>query len=1071
MAPASPVKRTHRQRALLWVVAALAVVTSLYALGGFVLLPRLVRGQLIQYGAQQLHSQLRVGAVRFNPFTLHGQISDFELTTAGGAPLARFARLDVSAALSSLWRGVVTLKDVQLDAPALELQVDRDGTLDWAHLAEALPAQGSAPTAAPHPLGVRIEALRLHAGRIHFEDRSHDRPFSTVLDPIELELIDFRSAAQFNNQVHLSARTLAGERLEWNGEFSLQPFASSGALQLSALKAATIAAYLGDQLPFALLGGRLDAQASYRWSSGSAASQTVALQSASLTDVKIAPRGPVAATSPWIELPQLQLSGAQADLATHRLQIHELRLQRPSLQLWREPSGAINLLQLLQPSSANASVVAAVPSSPARSDGTRPLPQRSSMAAHSASAAASASAPWSIGLERLKLEDGTLALEDRAVQPAAKLRLSAIGLQLRGFSSAAPEQPLALELSLHVGDGGALTLQGELTRAAPSAHLKLDLQRLDLTALQPYLAQQTDLALYRGSLSAQAELSYASAARSAVGRDSGSQLDVSGSLSVADLAARERTGNSELLNWQSLELSGVHYRQRPDALQIEHITLRRAYGRVMIGPDGTLNVAQVLHPARSGSGTAAAAAAAAAAQTRPTTVPQSAPAPADTAPARMPIRIARIDIRGSTANFTDQSVRPTFSAAILGLHGSIVGLSSAPEARAQVHLSGQIDRYAPVSIDGELNLLAATAYSDLSLNFSNIDLTIFNPYSGKFAGYSIAQGKLSTQMHYHVENRKLQATHHIVIDQLEFGPATENKPAVPLPIKLAASLLKDRHGVISIDLPVSGSVSDPSFRLGPLIWRAALGLLTKAVTAPFSWLGSLFGGGEKLAYVDFEAGSAQLRAEDRQKVAQLAKALIERPQLKLDIPLHTIGAADDRALALAALAQAVSAQQSQLGAASAAASHPRPRVRGARATPEASKSPQLLALEALYRSQFHAAPDYPPELSAPGAGEAASVAGADGAAPPTQAGVSNSASSGTTASSDPDPRSRWLERQLLVKFLPNGAQRDALGRARADAVHDAIVAAGQVSAERIFLTNRLSGGGSAGMSRMELQLQ
>ncbi len=362
---------------------------------------------------------------------------------------------------------------------------------------------------------------------------------------------------------------------------------------------------------------------------------------------------------------------------------------------------------------------------------------------------------------------------------------------------------------------------------------------------------------------------------------------------------------------------------------------------------------------------------------------------------------------------------------------------------------------------GELNLLATTTYTDLSLNFSNIDLTIFNPYSGKFAGYSIAQGKLATQMHYHVENRKLQATHHIVIDQLEFGPATENKPAVPLPIKLAAALLKDRHGVISIDLPVSGTVDDPSFRLAPLIGRALLGLLTKAVTAPFSWLGSVFGGGEQLAYVDFAGGSAQVREDDRPKVAQLAKALGERPQLKLDIPLHTLSVADDRALAQAALAQAAAAAQSELSAAPARAAR---RARGAKPDAlEAAKSPRVLALEALYRARFHADPVYPGEIGAANGSSAGTSAGAAGAA--------SAAAAGMSAANGLDPRATWLEQQLLEKFLPNGAQRDALGRARADAMQAAILAAGQLSPERIFLTNRLSGGGSAGMSRMELQLQ
>ena len=620
---------------------------------------------------------------------------------------------------------------------------------------------------------------------------------------------------------------------------------------------------------------------------------------------------------------------------------------------------------------------------------------------------------------------------------------------------------------MRIGEGGQLHLQGDLTRAAPSAHLTLDLQRLDLTALQPYLAQQTDLALYRGNVSAQAKLSYGAPAVAGAAAP-GPQLDVSGSLSIVDLAARERQGNSELANWQSLELSGVHYQQQPDALQIGHIVLRHAYGRVLIGSDGTLNIAQVLHPQRTSPAPSAAPVSAETA--KPTAPGPAAAAAPSSGEQRMPIRIDRIDISGSTADFTDQSVRPTFSADILGLRGQVVGLSSAPEARAQVHLSGQLDRYAPVAIDGQLNPLATTAYTDLSLNFSNIDLTIFNPYSGKFAGYSIAQGKLATQMHYHVENRILQATHHIVIDQLEFGPATADKPAVPLPVKLAAALLKDRHGVISIDLPVSGSVDDPKFRLGPLIAHALFNLMMKAVTAPFSWLGSLVGGSEQLAYIDFAAGSAQLPEPGQQKVAQLAKALAERPQLKLDIPLHTMGVADDRALAQAALAEAATAKQSELSAAAPKKGPSTPHGRSAKAAGalEAAKSPHLLALEALYRTQFHTDPVYPGDSEASASGTAATVA--DGTAPPATAATATAAAA-SAASGEPDPHVSWLEQQLLVKFLPHGAQREALGRARADAVEAAILAAGQLSAERIFLTNRISGGEAAGMSRMELQLQ
>ena len=150
-------------------------------------------------------------------------------------------------------------------------------------------------------------------------------------------------------------------------------------------------------------------------------------------------------------------------------------------------------------------------------------------------------------------------------------------------------------------------------------------------------------------------------------------------------------------------------------------------------------------------------------------------------------------------------------------------------------------------------MLSAALYTDLAMSFRNIELSTFNPYSGKFAGYNISKGKLTTELHYKVDGRKLDAQHHIIVEQLEFGDKTESKDAVSLPVKLAVALLKDRNGVIDLNLPVTGSLDDPKFKLGPIIWKVFVNILEKAVTAPFALLGSLFGGGPDLQFVDFRA--------------------------------------------------------------------------------------------------------------------------------------------------------------------------------------------------------------------------
>jgi hypothetical protein len=122
------------------------------------------------------------------------------------------------------------------------------------------------------------------------------------------------------------------------------------------------------------------------------------------------------------------------------------------------------------------------------------------------------------------------------------------------------------------------------------------------------------------------------------------------------------------------------------------------------------------------------------------------------------------------------------------------------------------------------------------MKFENIPLPVFNPYSGRFAGYNIAKGSLTTDLQYLIENRKLEAKHHIRIDQLEWGEATASKEAVPLPIKLATSLLKDVDGVINLDVPVNGTLDDPKFRIGPIVWQIIKNILVKVVTAPFRLL-------------------------------------------------------------------------------------------------------------------------------------------------------------------------------------------------------------------------------------------
>jgi hypothetical protein len=581
-----------------------------------------------------------------------------------------------------------------------------------------------------------------------------------------------------------------------------------------------------------------------------------------------------------------------------------------------------------------------------------------------------AATPWKIDLHEFALHEASISAEDRTIQPAAKVVLAPLSLTVQG-ASLDLAKPVKVTLDSKINGTGSLALDGEVTPRPLAATVKVKLAAIDLTAAQPYIAQRTAMILRSGKLGGAVQIGYGAAKPA---------IKLAGDLYVEKLHTVDAALHEDLVNWERLDVKGLDVQQGPDRLEIAEITARKPYARVIIESDTSLNVTKVLKsPGGAGptpanttapapaAGTASAKVAAAPVAVKParrgaktvTVKTVALKPPAATAPA-LPIAIKKIQVEAGRLDFADLSIQPHFSAGILDLKGSILGLSSNPNSRAKVDLRGEVDQFSPVSINGEVNVLSAALYTDLTMSFHNIELSIFNPYSGRFAGYDIAKGKLTTDMHYKVVDRKLDAQHHIVIDQLEFGEKTASKDAVSLPVKLAVALLKDRNGVIDLPLPITGSLDDPKFSLGPIIWKVLVNILEKAVTAPFALLGSLFGSGPELQFIDFQPGSNDLSAAQSDKVKALVKALEGRPQLKLEVPIAAVPDLDRPALVAAAYQSQIAEVQAgtEKGSRKSAAS-PTPA-----SFDQLEPAAKLDVLARLYARDFGGEPKYPDSVTA-----------------------------------------------------------------------------------------------------------
>jgi hypothetical protein len=275
----------------------------------------------------------------------------------------------------------------------------------------------------------------------------------------------------------------------------------------------------------------------------------------------------------------------------------------------------------------------------------------------------------------------------------------------------------------------------------------------------------------------------------------------------------------------------------------------------------------------------------------------------------MPVTVKEITLSEGEISVTDDFIRPRYSAGLREVSGRVSGVSSEAGVRAEVDVFAKLEEFAPLTITGTVHPFRDDFFLDLKADFRNIDLSPLTPYAGKYTGYTIEKGKLTLDLRYHVAEEERSSTNSYFISQFDFGERVESPHATKLPVRLAIALLKDRNGDIELDLPLSGSLEDPEFNVGQLVVRMLVSFLKKVATSPFALLGAMFGGGEELAYVEFEPGSHGLGPENEEKLDTLTTALSERPSLTLEITGYVDIEADGMALRETLLERRVKAQK------------------------------------------------------------------------------------------------------------------------------------------------------------------
>jgi hypothetical protein len=561
-----------------------------------------------------------------------------------------------------------------------------------------------------------------------------------------------------------------------------------------------------------------------------------------LKDVQLAERG---APEVAVELPLLEIRQGKVDLLAATVELGSLTAERGVLRLQKFKAGGLNLVRLFQP--------------------RKPKAKKES------------EKPFKLLIRDLALKGFRLGWED--LGPARPVKVEATDLNLHWQDlSLDPAAASKAALDLKLGTG-SLKVEGSLALFKNTGELRLAAEGLDLTPWDPYLDSALDLRVTAGKLGVDGRLRYAYEGRKTDG------LTYQGAASVQGLDLRDAAKNEAFLRWKQLRIVGANLRTAPLAVAIQAVAWTDPEGRLVVQPDGSTNVARALRLSPAG-------------KPGPVTASVLPATPASAAD----ITIAKVEITGGRLGLIDRSVQPNAALVLSELEGSYLGLSSRPETASKVSFHGRAGGLAPITITGHAMPLRQDLDTDVALKIHGADLTDFTPYTGKYLGYTVRQGKLDVDAHLRIDHRNLKVESAVKLDQFYLGEKVASPAATHLPVKLGLAVLRDRKGVIAFNLPVEGSLDDPNIKYGQLVWKAIFGLLGKIATSPFTLVGSLFPSSPgDLSTLAFAPGAAALDAAATAKLKALAKALEERPELRLEAEGAADGDLDGAALRKAAL--------------------------------------------------------------------------------------------------------------------------------------------------------------------------
>ncbi len=681
---------SRARRKWVWIGAA---GCALYVVAGFLLVPALIKWQLLRQLPALTHRQAVVRQVTCNPLALSLTVRGLALTETNRQPFAAFEEFYANFQLSSLFRWAWTFDEVRLTGPRADLVLGEDGRFNFANLIESTnppaPPKTEGQTGPPRIL---IHSLVVTNGYVGFADLTRKTPFRTAYAPINLDLHRFTTRRDRESPYAFEAWSESGRGLAWGGTVTAHPLSSSGTLSVRGFQLPKHAPYIEDYTRAQLADGTLDVTGSYRFALATNGMDLV-VSNLAVTVANVELKDPDTGEA-VLTMPSYDLREGALDWRARAISVRSLTVSGPKALVRRRPDGSINI-----PSLVLRRMTSAQPQGQANTD---------------------SGPPWAFTLDDYRLEKAAIEFEDQTVSGPFRTRIEPMSIHIEGFKTR-PESEASVLAELATEAGETIKLDARYSINPPRGTGTLKLAGLDIKKYQPYVKPFFRGRIETGKSDLSADLNYGI-------RGGAHEISVSNLvLRVAGLEVKSPAADEAVLQLPAFFVQDGFASLSDKAIRVGAIQSEGARIRARREADGTIDLMRLV------VSTNAAAAAAPEANEAPACKPDAA--------GDWRAALSEFALRDCGIRIEDRQTPTPGVMEIDQLALALRGAQFPSNAPVEVEFAARVNQAGAVKARG--SVLPFTPAGALEVEVDDLPLPTFQPWIGQYANLSLTNGMLA----------------------------------------------------------------------------------------------------------------------------------------------------------------------------------------------------------------------------------------------------------------------------------------------------------------------------------------